>query len=521
MSYHQYPPPNAKGTQLSIEPIPYSTQINDMNGMVVNNQSVQYGPTNEQMFPKPQQIGVSHMVDTSPVAASHDMFQSPTQLTSQMNRFHLQTPTTESAPVFSNNASGATNMPMQTATPTNSIPRNYQNQYVLSHSVQNTPVAIGHANSNISPNTNTQAGPLMVNQHLVQQQFLLQQQLMAQNNHVNTFVPANPMDQKVDFQKSKKTDGEKKVHSRRPSTSATITKPTKPKKPSRSKKDSFSSLEDFKGSDTYEHDKEITIDDLLKDDPLLELTSPVALEDESNDNSLFSSFIEFDDMPQPQPSFIGLGLDFDLDLGGALNDGSANESTVKSNSSLSLSKRPSTPENDKLFELFVTPRKKMGSPSKLSSGANSPNKGGQERSLEKSNSCTAIRHSALNSSINSIPLNKNQPKFSLSECSNTFPVNSNTTNNYSFIIEKKSFSVPSHTNSKARRKSLPKMAQKSNERPVMRKMSTDASITKPSIQSPTTVHQASNSTSVSSPKVLRNMKSGMLLFQLELNNGNK
>ncbi|CUM48963.1 uncharacterized protein AC631_03161 [Debaryomyces fabryi] len=527
MSYHQYIPNKEPASQLSIETIPFNAQTNPINGAGINNHSLQFSPTNEQFRPMPpQQVIRPQIVDSSPTSTSHDMFQSPTQLTSQMNRFHLQTPTTDSSPVFSNNnKNGSTNVHVfQTVTPTNSIPRsNYQNQYVFTQNQHATPIMVGQATMNMSPNANSYQHNQLANQHLVQQQFLMQQQhLMAQNNQ---FIPANPMNQNIEHKVTKQVDNDKKVsHSRKSSVASSVTKPSKPKKSSRSKKDSFSSLEDLKASDVYEYDKEITIDDLLKDDPLLELTSPVALEDESNDNSLFSSFIDYDDMSQPQPNFVGLGLDLDFNLNEIMNEPSTNGSTVKSNSNLSLYKRPSTPEQDKLIEQFGSPKKKSSSPKSSRTPSSSPTKYSLDKVIQKSDTLIgAVPRSSSNSSINTTPVNRSQPSFSLSECSNTFPVNSNTTNNFSFVIEKKSFSIQSNSNSKLRRKSLPKISQKVNERPSVKKANsvTDASIVKPSNHTPIAHHHSSSSLATS-PKVLRNMKSGMLLFQLDLNNnGNK
>lgn len=527
MSYHQYIPSKEPASQLSIETIPFNAQTNPINGTSISNPSLQLSPTNEQFRPMPpQQIIRPQMADSSPTSISHDMFQSPTQLTSQMNRFHLQTPTTECSPVFSNNnKNGSNNVPaFQTVTPTNSIPRsNYQNQYVFTQNNHATPIMVGQPTMNMSPSAITQMQNQLANQHLVQQQFLMQQQqLMAQNNQ---FVLANPINHNVEHKVTKQVDNEKKVsHSRKSSVASSVTKPSKPKKPSRSKKDSFSSVEDLKTSEVYEYDKEITIDDLLKDDPLLELTSPVALEDESNDNSLFSSFIDYEDMSQPQPNFVGLGLDLDFNLNEIMNEPSTNGSTIKSSSNLSLYKRPSTPEQDKLIELFVSPRKKSTSPKSSSTRSSSPTKYSLDKLIQKPDTSSGtVPRSSSNSSINTTPANRSQPSFSLSECSNTFPVNSNTTNNFSFVIEKKSFSIQSNANSKLRRKSLPKISQKVNERPSVKKTSsvTDASIVKPSNHTPI-AHHHSGSSLASSPKVLRNMKSGMLLFQLDVNNnGNK
>ena len=528
MSFHQYIPSKETASQISTEPIPYNAQANHINGGAINNHSLQYSPTNEQFHPMPpQQVVQQQMVDSSPTSVSHEMFQSPTQLSSQMNRFHLQTPTTECSPVFSNdNKNGSNNTPVyQTVTLINSIPRsNYQNQYVFSQNAHTTPVMVGQPNVNMSPITNTHMHNQLANQHFAQQHFLMQQQqLMSQSNQ---FVPSNPMNQNIEHKVAKQVDNDKKAtHSRKSSVTSSVTKPAKPKKPSKSKKDSFSSLEDLKASEMYEYDKEITIDDLLKDDPLLELTSPVALEDESHDNSLFSSFIDYEDISQPQPNFVGLGLDLDFSLSEIMNDPSANESTVKSNSNLSLCKRPATPEQDKLIELFVSPKKKSSSsPKSSSTTSNSPTKLSLDKLFQKPDTFIGtMPRSASNSSINTTPTNKNQPSFSLSECSNTFPVNSHTTNNFSFVIERESFSVQSNSNSKLRRKSLPKINQKVNERPTMKKTSsvTDASIVKPNSHPPLAHHNSSSSL-VTSPKVLRNMKSGMLLFQLDLNNnGNK
>lgn len=522
MGFNQYIPANEQPTHYPLEPA-FDTQISPVNGMMVHKQPTQYSPINEQ-FPRPMppsQFGNAQMGDTSPLSVSQDTFQSPTQITSRMSGFHLQTPTSESSPVFSNPNGGYFNniSTYQPVTPTNgrsNIPRsNFQNQIIQPQGAQSDSMGLG--NSMIeSGGSNAVNNNQQLNQLHVQQQFLKQQQYMSQINSTG-FIPPNPISQNICEIPEKPEDDQ---NNNRKLSGSYITTPTKPRKQRRTKKDSISSLED-KHSEENDVDKEITIDDLLKDDPFLELTSPTKIGDDSNDNSLISSLIDFDDVPHLQPqqnNFVGLGLDLNLELDNMLNGIPTNETNLKSNSNLSLYNKQSTPEQEILTESFKSPRKKSTSPSKSSTNnSNSPT----NKVLRKSSSFGGtIPHSMSNSSVPAMPPLKNKTNFSLSECSNTFPVNSSTSNNFSFVIEKKSLSLSLST--KLRRRSLPKIISKSNERSSTKKGSSisEPSINKPSYYPPASHHQSTSSSS-SSPKVLRNMKSGLILFQLQLNDNEK
>lgn len=262
-----------------------------------------------------------------------------------------------------------------------------------------------------------------------------------------------------------------------------------------------------------EETEELTIEDLLKEDPIFELDQEESAENcnsnsnvtnHGNPNGLSNLFAQSVENVEP---FNGLGINFDSGNNNFKSQTYDNDSAFETSScqsSGSEEKQETVPESFGISGLELVPLHKNSWSGELPYLKPPP-----KRRIKKANSYAGVP--SFNVSNRPASTLKKEPSFSLSDCSNTFSVNN--TNTYSFIIENESIG----TDSKSKRKFLPKNCDYS---PMRSSNSVaDTKVTKPSTSSHSTSHSSSSSTS--SPKVFKNMKSGMVHFQLRLNKNQK
>lgn len=261
-------------------------------------------------------------------------------------------------------------------------------------------------------------------------------------------------------------------------------------------------------------DKEqLTIEDLLKEDPIFELdqegnadNSTVAnkLPDFGNSNGLSSLFAQPVENVEPfDGTFDGLGINLDLGDITHKNQSNCKDSAYETSSCHSSSSEEKQETTPKTFGNQAILHKNSWS------GELPYLKPPPKRRIKKANSYAGVpSFNVANKPASNL---KKEPSFSLSDCSNTFSVNN--TKTYSFIIENETMG----TDPKGKRKFLPKNADFSPMRSTSNV--TDTRVTKPTASSHSLSHSSSSSTS--SPKAFKNMKSGMVHFQLRLNKNRK
>lgn len=267
--------------------------------------------------------------------------------------------------------------------------------------------------------------------------------------------------------------------------------------------DSVTTL-DKKYFDSEFKEEEVTVDDILRDDPFAELNT-LTVQARSGGPSLGPGGLS-ENAPFNSNAVSGLGINFNMHSS-PINKSGQNRS--HSISAISAS-TPSVVETsgDKYNKLdndtIKSPKKKSVSsfPARhlISNFKSTPKK-----SLRKIKSFNNIIPQQS-------PSMKNQP-FSFSECSNTFSINSNTSNSYSFIIENNSISNNSKAKKKPPVKQCPMISESTLEKsldsaPDNNKQSGEYSL--PPLAKKT-----------SSPHILKDMRSGMTLFQLKLGSNSK
>ena len=468
------------------------------------------------------------------------------QLASQMNGFHIQTPVTEYVPAFA--------------------PVGAQQQQPVQYMPE-------HVDSNV---VYQQVPQLQQQQQQQQQQHIHQnqqgalqhtQQSQPHNVQVQGHIPQGPHSHGLpmggpptlgdqqnpitppQFQQSPRS-GMSTFSPDYPVTSRNSTVGIPPSQHIRN-----SSLDEkvkhSKGSMLKEEaEAELTIEDILNSDPFDNslttdnIVSPMHnyTHNEEDEDVLISSFIDLESSTSPSIP-LGLGLDFNLDppkrqhyLAQLLlpqkskmhTSSSPNTSSVPTSIATISPTTPIVPPQAP-FSNSKTGSVDARSPKRIST---SPSKSHtfnvSKKQIRKSSSFTGgvltspvgQGHSNLAGVAAPFQVHlsnsgtiKQQPQFSLSDCSNSFSIVSNSTENFSFVMEMAPTSpstvhttptIPSSASNKLRRKSLSKIQPRSIEKPGLRK--TQSSYFALDLEA-------------QPQKVLKGMNDGVVIFQL--NNSRK
>lgn len=278
---------------------------------------------------------------------------------------------------------------------------------------------------------------------------------------------------------------------------------------------------------------DITIEDILKNDPFLDLKESTSnieenhitnspLEEEDGED-LFTSFID-DSSCGPgshDSSALGLGLGISTPMiplpppppiksgSNSATTSMINHSPVSNSTSPRSSNTttfsfvpPSTPGLSHSGSLVSkSPKRLSSSPSRALRKARSFSNGTIMSGAGPQTSTGNFTFASSEPSNGTVtaPASANptqEPQFSLSDCSGAFALY-----NYSFVFEQRPPPVPG-SSSKLRRKSLPKIISKSIDKPGLRKSQL------------TLFHREVNGQPLCNPNVMKDMNSGMVVFQL-------
>ncbi|EDK36713.2 predicted protein [Meyerozyma guilliermondii ATCC 6260] len=408
-----------------------------------------------QAYPTPS--GTSHYPASieQPIMVSNPVMKSPDGfLASQMNGFHLQSPATDNNPMFPSFTYNP-NPPMASfqrpvkvpVSPTsNTVPKN-----LAQHPPFYTPPSMNSTvfNANVLPQT---PAPSMIPAAAGQ----LGHVLSSPNEppHVSSQIPGY---YSTSSEKASSHNGTISQESVKTETSPSMLNQISPE-------DIFATSTEPEEGD-FPDTTNVTIDDILKEDPFVDLKP----ETTDNEASFMSCFLDLDelsgdDIPVKAEELSGLGIySIGKDHG---DDG------VKSG------KRT----GDILAAETI----------KTTSHAARSEKASKERTLKKSKSFSgnATMVTKVNSGLGTphTPSTKQRPKFSFSECSGEFAVQSS----YSFVLENSA--MAGNKPSTSRRP----------ERPIMKRAVTYALDTSPT------------KTSDVPPPLLKSMESGCLQFQVDL-----
>ncbi|CAH2350641.1 hypothetical protein CLIB1423_02S01750 [[Candida] railenensis] len=464
------------------------------------------------------------------------------QLASQMNGFHIQTPVTEYVPAFAP-VSAQQQQQQQQQQPIQYMPEHVDNNVVYQQQI-----------SQLQPQQQ-------------QQQQHIHQQGQPHNAQVPGHIPQGslphglPMggpptlsDQQnpitpPQFQQSPRS-GMSTFSPDYPVTSRNSTVGVPPSQHIRNSS-LDEKLKQSRGSMSKEEaEAELTIEDILNSDPFDSsltndnIVSPMHnyTHNEEDEDVLISSFIDLESSTSPSMP-LGLGLDFNLDppkrqhysASSSLSQkskmhtsSSPNTSSVPTNITTMSPTTPIVPPQAP-FSHSKTSSVDARSPKRIST---SPSKSHtfnvSKKQIRKSSSFTGgvlsspVGQGQSSSAGVAAPFQvhlsnsgtiKQQPQFSLSDCSNSFSIISNSTENFSFVMEMAPTSpstvqttptMQSSASNKLRRKSLSKIQPRSIEKPGLRK---------------TQSSYFASDLEAQPQKVLKGMNDGVVIFQL--NNSRK
>lgn len=379
---------------------------------------------------------------SNPVMKSPDGF-----LASQMNGFHLQSPATDSNPMFPS-FTYHPNPPMATfqrpvkvpVSPTsNTVPKNLAQHppFYTSPSINSTAF-----NANVLPQTPAPSmNPAAAGQ--------LGQALSSPNEMAGYYATTS--------EKALSQNGTISQESAKTETSPSILNDISPE-------DIFATLTEPEEGD-FPDTTNVTIDDILKEDPFVDLKP----ETTDNEASFMSCFLDLDelsgdDIPVKTEELSGLGI-YSIDHHQS-DDGA----------------KPGKRTGDRLGAEETKPAPHAARSEKAS----------KERTLKKSKSfsgnATMVPKAGSGTGSPHTPSTRQRPKFSFSECSGEFAVQSL----YSFVLE--NLAMAGNKPSTSRRP----------ERPIMKRAVTYALDTSPTKASDVP------------PPLLKNMESGCLQFQVDL-----
>lgn len=415
----------------------------------------------------PMQSGENY--DYSPYLS--DVFQSPTQLSSKMTQFHIRTPGSETSPVFANLTY-----------------KDFAADDVLDCILDDPREdALGvssptfqFASSNLVQ-MGEDVGKNIANNNLFGTKELQKIRKLRQDQPLSSTLTLPS--------KSAAESTCKVVKSRKSSKSSKIPGilPTSAKSESLS-----SSLE------TEIEEKEESADEMLDSGPFSDLSSRSDAQNKGTENDVFG-FLEPFDLLADNPYDMGLGLNLNLD--DMYKDISNKGDQIGARTQYKKQDQKPLPEASLRSISKSLEKKNRDKPAGYQNMKTDNRKG-----LKKSSS-----FAGLSNALRLMQPSKEQPKFSLSELSTTFPVNSTNTNNFSFVIENNLAALNSE---KSKKKSMTKPL----DRPALKKASSFMETMSKSTYPSYTPHVAhSHSSGISTPKVLKSMKSGMVLFQLQLN----
>lgn len=268
--------------------------------------------------------------------------------------------------------------------------------------------------------------------------------------------------------------------------------------------DSVTTLDKKYFDNEFKEEEEVTVDDILRDDPFVELNTLTIQSRGGGPSSGPGGLSE--NAPFNSDAVSGLGINFNMHSGPTPKSGQnrSHSFSIASASTPSIVDTSGAKYNKSDNDTFKSPKKKSVSsfPARhlISNFKSTPKK-----SLRKIKSFNNIIPQQS-------PSGKNQP-FSFSECSNTFSINSNTSNSYSFIIENNSISNNSKAKKKPAVKQYPMISESTLEKsldsaPDNNKQSGGNSLPSLAKKAP-------------SPHILKDMRSGMTLFQLNLGSNSK
>lgn len=395
--------------------------------------------------PPPQNYMVQPQFTPNMAMASE--FESPdhAQLASRMNGFHLKTPVSQSSPVFNYVPHSMHLAPVAPVTPTFA----YSHQMALQ-----TPTSVGSLAPPPPPPP----------------PYSYPQQVLSFSPGVQQHLFEVPLMQPVDPPKLKKKQSR-----------SSIKKTSTPKRRSKEHLPDLLTenlvlnnlpplVDDLELYETSEQN--ITIDDLLKDDPLAELTSPhTSRHNSANDYDADTDeldsllMIDYVDLDQYLAPTEGLGLLMSLQ-----DPSTVSPTTITEFSSPALTS-PSPKKHSRTPSQGTTSSKKL-----LSSPSSRPSS--FDRTLRKAQSFASFTRKRLSPSA---------PKFSLEDCCNEIALN--TTNSFLFVYEN---SLPDDL----RRSSVPKLSRPQLKKSVSLANTSVAAVTK--------------------HKPLKSMASGMGNFQVQI-----